>query len=433
VSAARGRIAVAASGGRDSTALLHATARAARSTHIEVHALHVHHGLLAQADDWVAHLQRQCKRWHAAGLPVHLHVTRLEDKPAPGDSVEAWARRERYRALGAMARALGIETVLLAHHRQDQAETLLLQALRGAGAAGLAGMPAQALRDGICWCRPWLTQRRTAIEAYVRRYRLHYVNDDSNADPRFARNRLRLSIWPPLLQAFPDAEAALAAAAKRAQEAAACASALAAIDKQACTDDEGRLCVNDWSTLESARRANLLRAWLARHLPEGVPDSLVQRLMVELLAKRPASWPSAAGPLHLRRGLLQFTSGTEKRSSDVSRIDLSRPGHYGLPQWGGVLIVSDAQGQGVSPQLLANAELKPREGGEQFQRTPRSTPRSLKKQFQAQDVAAWERDGPLVYAGARLLFVPGLGIDGRVLAGAGEAGLRLQWQRSPRP
>jgi len=430
----RGRIAVAASGGRDSTGLLHATARAARDSGLAVHALHVHHGLLAQADAWAEHLRLQCQRWRRSGLPVHFHITRLAGRPMAGDSIEAWARRERYGALTSMARVLGIDIVLLAHHRRDQAETLLLQALRGAGAAGMAAMPLAAERDGIQWLRPWLEQPRSAIDAYMRRYRLGYVDDDSNAHTRFARNRLRGSVWPALEAAFPDAESTLAAATRRMHETSTCAAELAALDRPHCVDAHGRLRVGDWLHLSPARRANLLRRWLGEHLPTGVPESLVQRLMRELPADRhergqPASWPSAAGALQLHRGLLQWT-GASAPALDRAPIhlDLSRPGTYLVPQWGGCFRVCTAAGQGVPAQLLVHAVLRQREGGEQFQRALRSTPRSLKKQFQSGGVPPWERDGPLVFAGAKLLFVPGLGIDARVLAQGSEATRQLQWE-----
>ncbi|MBU6259522.1 MAG: tRNA lysidine(34) synthetase TilS, partial [Burkholderiales bacterium] len=219
------RVAVAASGGRDSTALLHCTARAARALGAEVVALHVHHGLQAEADDWLELVRRQARRWSA-----EFACQRLLGKPARGASVEAWARTERYRALAELAHASGCGLVLLAHHRRDQAETWLLQALRGAGAAGLAAMPARAERAGLTWVRPWLDQPREAIEAYVRRHRLRHAEDPSNGDPRYARNRLRLQVWPALTAAFPEAEAALAAAAAQAQDAAALAAQLAAQD-----------------------------------------------------------------------------------------------------------------------------------------------------------------------------------------------------------
>ncbi|MBE0548863.1 MAG: tRNA lysidine(34) synthetase TilS, partial [Rubrivivax sp.] len=185
------RVAVAASGGRDSTALLHCVVRRAAALGIEVVALHVHHGLMPAADTWLRQVRGQSRRWGAAFM-----CHRLDGSPPPGASVEAWARGERYRALAAMAREAGCGLVLLAHHRRDQAETWLLQALRGAGPAGLAAMPLQASRQGLVWARPWLDQARQAIDAYVRRHRLQFVDDASNADPRFARNRLRAAVWP---------------------------------------------------------------------------------------------------------------------------------------------------------------------------------------------------------------------------------------------
>src|SRR5690606_18940813 len=135
--------------------------------------------------------------------------------PQPGDSIEAVARQARYEALAEMAQDTGCDTVLLAHHRQDQAETFLLQALRGAGAAGLAGMPPAATRLGVHWLRPWLHHPRQAIEAYVEAHGLSYVDDGSNDDVRYARNRLRHDVWPALQAAFPQAQAMLAVAASR--------------------------------------------------------------------------------------------------------------------------------------------------------------------------------------------------------------------------
>src|SRR6185369_13650037 len=111
---------------------------------IEVVALHVHHGLMPQADAWVQSAVRLCARWQAAGWPLRLRWHRLDSTPAQGDSVEAWARRERYAALAQMAREEGASLVLLAQHRRDQAETVLLQALRGGGPRGLAAMPRSA-------------------------------------------------------------------------------------------------------------------------------------------------------------------------------------------------------------------------------------------------------------------------------------------------
>lgn len=430
----RAVVAVAVSGGPDSTALWHATARAAQGIGLQVIGLHVHHGLLPQADGWLAHLRRQARRWAAAGLPVVLDWRHLEGAPARGDSVEAWARRGRHAALAEMARGHGASLLLLAHHRRDQSETFLLQAMRGAGPAGLSAMPASARRQGVVWARPWLDQPPEAIAAYVRRYRLRCVQDPSNADPRFARSRLRQGPWAALEAAFPDAQTTLSAAARRAQEAAQCLQELAALDLAVCSATDGALRRDAWLALSPARRANVLRAWLAGDAALPVPDSLVQRLLAELPQARAGSaWQGPGGLLRLHAGALHALPAARSAPAPPAPyvLDLRRPGAHAVPAWGGQFVVTRVAQGGIAPALLRQAELRPRSGGERFQAAPGALPRSLKLQFQAAGVPAWQRGGPLLYAGDRLLFVPGLGLDARCLAAAGSAMRGLRWQPGP--
>jgi tRNA(Ile)-lysidine synthase len=438
------RVAVAASGGRDSTALLHCTVRQAAPLGVEVVALHVHHGLMAAADDWLLQVQAQARRW-GAGFRAH----RLQGGPDAGSSVEAWARRERYKALATMAQAAGCTLVLLAHHRRDQAETWLLQALRGGGPAGLSAMPTQAAREGLQWCRPWLDQPRQAIDAYVRRHRLRFIEDESNADPRYARNRLRRHVWPALTQAFADAETALAGAARRAQESQALAAEAAAVDLPPLLVDSGvgacGLQVLPWLQLPPARRANALRFWLREVLAEGAPETLVQRLLDELGAqgggssRSGACWPAPQGELQLHRGVLRHARARAAAGPAVTpaqapppptplAVDLSRPGLWHVPAWAGSFDVQRVAERGAPAALLRQARLQPRQGGEQFALQARATPRSLKKQYQSLEVPRWQRDGPLVWtAGDELLFVPALGIDARHHAMPGEDQCSLRW------
>lgn len=429
-------VAVAVSGGRDSTALLHATARAARDSRLQVVALHVHHGLMPQADDWLIHLQRQCARWTRSGLPLTLSHVRLEGAPAPGQSVEAWARRERYRVLAHMARAAGADTVLLAHHRRDQAETVLLQALRGGGPRGWAAMPRQARRDGITWLRPWLDQPGEAIEAYVRRHRLTHVTDGSNADPRFARSRVRTAVWPVLATAFPGAESALAAAAARSHEAAQCLAALADIDADLTTD--GGLLRAAWLDKPPERRANVLRHWTARISGHSAAQTLINRLLREWpLAREGARWPHGAGALACHAGALWWLPARSQSDPDARAavaLDLRMPGRHALPGWSGEIEVRVVETDGIAVDALREVRVGPRTGGEQFQRGPRTVPRALKKAFQAAGVAAWLREGPLLWlADGRLAFVAGLGVDARVRQSAApKGGLRgLAWHPGP--
>lgn len=408
-------VAVAFSGGLDSTALLHATVRAAAGAQ-RVIALHVHHGLQPQAGDWAAHCERVAQAFGAA-----FACARLSGAPARGDSVEAWAREGRHQALHGMAVAAGADLLLLAHHRQDQAETFLLQALRGAGTAGLAGMPRAQWRDGLCWARPWLDRPRAVIQAYARHHSLHWIDDPSNADARYARNRLRQALWP----AFPHAEAALAQAARWAQQADELAREIAAADLPAVSTPQ-RLDLAALAGLSPARASNALRAWLATHT--AAPASLVERLLTEWQPGATASWPAPGGELHAWRDGLYWAGEASEASQPPPAIalDLSRPGHYAQPGWQGAWLV-EAASPGIAPARLARLMQRGRAGAEQFQRAPASAARSLKKACQEAGLPPWRRAGPLLFDGEHLVAVAGLGMDARAFAAGGEKTLALRW------
>ncbi len=447
-------VAVAASGGRDSTALLHCTARQGAQLGVRVVALHVHHGLMPQADTWQQQVRAQARRWGAG-----FATLRLQGGPQAGDSIEAWARRARYAALATLAHDAGAGLVLLAHHRRDQAETWMLQALRGGGPRGLSAMPKLVQREGLVWARPWLDMPRESIDTYLRRHRLRCADDHSNADPRFARSRLRTAVWPALLAAFDNAETALVGAAARAQEAAALADEMAATDLPLVQGAKGLLLL-PWQGLPPARRLNVLRAWLAAQLGQGAPESLVQRLVHELPHARSAQWPAGPGrALRSYKGVLALAAceaaqaaarapwrapadppahGADAASPPPATVealqsktpvhDFSAIGDHPLPDWGGTLRVSAADIGGVAVGVLKSVCLRQRTGGESFQRHAEGPPRSLKLQFQSAAVPAWERQVPLFCAAdGRLLFVPGLGLDARCLAPAGTPQRLLQW------
>ncbi len=325
--------------------------------------------------------------------------------------------------------------VLLAHHRRDQAETLILQALRSAGVAGLAGMPRAIERDGIHWLRPWLDVPRSTIEAYVESLGLSYIDDDSNTDERHARNRLRLSVWPALVQAFPEAEPALAAAATWAQQAQACLDELASDDLALLHGPAGLQLVG-LGQLSAARRVNALRAWLRRQTGAAPPASLLARLSDELFGVGAASWPLAGGLLRRHRGQLTWSRPVAARSPSKTALEaqlhIRRAGIHRLPGWGGNLRVVRVKEGGVPLAWLAQAELRARSGGEQFQAGLGRPARSLKKQFQAAELPAWERSGPLVYSGGQLVFVSGLGIDARVIGLPGQPQVTLLWEPADR-
>lgn len=448
------RVAVAYSAGRDSTALLHATACAAReSGGVEVLALHVHHGLSAQADAWLAHAEQTCAEWAQQGLPVRLLSQRVSVALDAGDGVESAARQARYAALADMARSAGADLILLAHHRRDQAETVLLQALRGAGVKGLAAMPADIERDGLRWVRPWLRHPRVAVESYVDLHGLAFVDDDSNGDNRFARNRLRLDVWQALEAAFPQAEAALAASADRVQDVLEGVEdwAQGLVDSLHVPGEKGAaaspgLDAARWAELTGAQRrvslAHWYRGWQGQSLPASWLLRLAQEVPGLVCRGQPARWPSIG--LALYRGVLlpldqhhaqpensreqgaaQPVTGPVAPEACEWRIDV--PGEQPLLAWRGTLRVTPVSRGGVAPALLEAVRATGRTGGEQFQAGPGRPPRSLKKQFQAAGVPPWQRSGPLIWSGDRLVFVPGLGVDARCLAPAGSTQWGLEW------
>lgn len=431
----RACVAVAYSGGRDSTALLHATVREAHARgDTDVLALHVHHGLSPHADAWLAHAQQVCVQWAEQGWPLRLCHTKVVVGHEAGDSLEAQARQARYAALADMALSESADMVLLAHHQRDQAETLLLQALRGGGVAGLAGMPKEALRHGVRWVRPWLTHSREAIEAYVAQHALSFIEDDSNSDTRFARNRLRLEVWPALLAAFPQAEASLAASAQHLADA---LPALTRAGQQSLLDLGWRpeapahLPAQAWSALPEADRREVLRHWHRQVSGQRLSASWLMRLAQDVPAVLARSGHAHWAPvrLGLYRGVLSWL-GDELDAPEAPEpcaLHIAAPGLYLVPGWRGRLQVSVVAEHGVAPELLASAHAQARVGGESFQRGAGRPARALKKQFQDAGVPVWARQGPLLWAADQLVWVPGLGVDARAMAAPGQVQWALEW------
>jgi tRNA(Ile)-lysidine synthase len=244
-------LAVAFSGGADSTALL--LAAHARWPG-QLHAIHVHHGLQAAADDFQRHCEAVCEE-----LGVPLHVLRVRARHAAGESPEDAARRARYAALAEAARAHGLDAVLLAQHADDQVETLLLALSRGAGLPGLAAMPASFEREGVRFERPLLQVPGPALREWLARERVPFVDDPSNADIAFTRNRIRHKLLPALQQAFPQFRETFARSARHAAQAQVLLAEHAQLDLAGM---HGRPEIAALQTLSRARQANVLRYWL---------------------------------------------------------------------------------------------------------------------------------------------------------------------------
>jgi tRNA(Ile)-lysidine synthase len=265
-------LAVAYSGGADSTVLLHA---AAARWPGQVHAIHVHHGLQAAADAFEAHCARVC-----AQLGLALHTVRVDARHAPGESPEDSARRARYRALAASAQAHGLQTVLLAQHADDQVETLLLALSRGAGLPGLAAMGPSFERHGMRFERPLLQLAGAVLRAWLHEAGIAFVEDPSNGDTAFTRNRIRRELLPALEAAFPRFRETFARSARHAAQAQELLADLAVRDLDAMG---GMPLIAPLRELPRARQANLLRHWL-RTTHDAAPSAAQLEELLDQLA-----------------------------------------------------------------------------------------------------------------------------------------------------
>jgi tRNA(Ile)-lysidine synthase len=254
----RPTVCAAFSGGLDSTVLLHLLAALRADTGTVLTALHVHHGLSPHADRWAEHCAAAC-----AALEVPCRVTRAAVSRAPRTSIEEEARRSRY---GVFAGA-SEDIIVLAHHADDQAETVLLQLLRGAGPKGLAGMPLlkpldkSAAAGGALLLRPLLDFPRAALETCARTWQLAWIEDESNGDLRLKRNYLRSCVMPLLLEGFPAPVETLTRAARHQAEAARLLDALGDLDLARAAAGAA-LQVEVLKALDDERLRNALRRWL---------------------------------------------------------------------------------------------------------------------------------------------------------------------------
>jgi tRNA(Ile)-lysidine synthase len=437
-------IAIAYSGGLDSSVLLQLAHAHARESGASVFAFHVHHGLSPNADAWLAHCEGAC-----AALGVRFEHRRVNVANTKSGT-EAAARKLRYAALGEMCRAHGVGLLLTAHHLDDQAETVLLQLLRGSGPAGLSGMDAANTAssllgsDQIVMARPLLHVARGELEQYAGDRGIAWVDDESNADPRYARNALRHQVMPALAHAFPGFQQRFARSAAHAQSAQRLLTELAEQDLSACLDgdavDLARL-----RTLSLDRIHNLLRHWFATRdlsmpstawMTEMVAQLLEARADAQLLVTHPAC--------HIRRhrGRLVITPKLPELAGmrdpdDVGVIDKQGEsfrwhGEASLrfPAYGGVLHFEQA-GQGFERHWLGARDLVIdfRKGGERLKLAANRPTRSLKAHYQACAIPAWERTRlPIVSANGALLFAAGLGMDCRHFATDADDLIGLRWE-----
>jgi len=388
-------------------------------------AVHVNHGISPNAGRWAEFCIELCAR---RGVP--LEVAPVDIGPYRGLGLEGAARKARYEVFS----HVDADFVVLAQHRDDQAETLLLRLLRGAGLRGLAAMlPLRALAGTRArLLRPLLDVPRAEIEAYARAQKLEWIEDESNADTVRRRNFLRHEVVPRLEEQFPAARAAMARAAANLGEACELLDAMAQSDLESCADGDA-VEVPALMRLGEARAKNVLRHWCDREGIEPLSAARLAELLRQLQESRVDAQTSiAAGKRKFLRyrDCLYLRPAASALPRDMSEV---WNGENALPllALGGVLKFKPEEGRGLSVARLRTepVTVRLRQGGERLRLDHRRPRRTLKNLFQERGVPPWRRDRlPLVYCGEKLVSVPGIGDACEFRAEPGEAGLIVAWE-----
>ena len=336
-----------------------------------VRAVHVHHGLSPNADNWAQFCARVCKAWR---VPLTVRKVKLNKG---GKGLEAAAREARY-AVFAKEKA---EVIALAHHLDDQAETVLMNLLRGAGLRGASGMPALAPFEGKLLARPLLGVPRQAVAEYARLHELEWIEDESNADPALTRNFLRHRVAPLLDERFPQWKRALARAAQHFAQ-------------------------------KELRAQDLLRAWLREQGLKAPSEAKLVDMLRQL-----SSGSAGTRIEHDGRVLRVHRSKVlvdDEAAAPFAPMEWKGERRLKIPALGGELRF--APGEGIDLRLLGEktCEVRLRSGKERLQLHPRRPRRTLKNLFQEAGVPAWQRERlPLLFCGDDLVWAAGLGVDVR--------------------
>ncbi|HEY5993231.1 MAG TPA: tRNA lysidine(34) synthetase TilS [Gallionellaceae bacterium] len=416
-------ILVGLSGGVDSVVLLHLLATLAPLHSWKLSALHVHHGISPNADAWAAFCAKLCEL-----RAIPLQIERVDIAPLRAKGIEAAARELRHAALFRQP----VDFIALAHHQDDQAETLLLQLLRGAGVKGVAAMPpVREALSGPVLLRPLLDTSRIELEEYAARHALDWVEDESNTDERYPRNFLRHRVFPLLEQHFPACRTTLARAAGHFAEADALLDSLAELDAQQAFDGN-TLDVTRLSELDKARAKNLLRWFLLQRgalMPE---NPRLEEMLRQLSAAREDAQVCVAwGDWEIRRyrGRAHVCS---RQNEPAPGFSVLWRGEERLLLPGGELRFVHCRGEGASAAKLASAPVTVRlRRGEESLRPDGARPtRSLRYLFQDSGIPPWQRAGwPLLYCGETLIAVPEIGVEAAWRAAPDEAGVVPRWVR----
>ncbi|MGQ0443289.1 MAG: tRNA lysidine(34) synthetase TilS [Methylophilaceae bacterium] len=416
---------LAFSGGLDSAMLLHLLAHLQTELDFKLSVMHVHHGLSTNADAWAAFCQKTCADLK---VPFKLHKVQIDYNSGLG--IEATARQARYQAL----MSAESDFVCLAHHQNDQAETLLLQLARGAGVKGLAGMAPVDIERKLL--RPLLHFSRIEIASYAKHHHLHWIEDESNNNTRHDRNFMRHAVLPTIDERYPAITQTLGRSAMHLADASQLLDELAAIDALKALDDtesQQRLNLTILKNLSATRQANLIRWWLAQYQINMPSTLLLQQILQQMLHAK--SDAAVKIKLSEARYLMRYQSWAYLVSEPVMSVPINL-------LWQGEeviilpnlsrLLFSQKIGEGLALERggsLIKLRIKSREGGERFKPVLGRPSRTLKYVLQASEMPPWLREQlPLVFVDETLAVIPNIGVDAHLKAASHEMGLSVSWQ-----
>ena len=410
---------VAYSGGCDSHALLHSLVALRSELSTEIKAIHINHGLSPKANEWEEHCRIICEKLDVSYTAIKVDASSKKSSSkkscskkssAVNKSPEEAARHARYAEWRKLVKKG--EVILLAHHQDDQAETVLLQLLRGSGVKGLAAMPAQQNFSQGLLCRPMLGYSREEIVNYAVEQNLNWIDDPSNFDTDFDRNFLRHDVVPLLESRWPALKKTLSRTATHTAEADQLLTELAAQDWLNVKNNQ-QIQINLLMALDEKRQHNVVRYWLANICQVSMPDTVhLQRILEEVLNAAEDAAPEViwrGGEVRRYQGMLYAQEKLTER--DHSKVllwpELDKPLELDA---GSTISVKESVSEGLSQSKLKNAEISVRfrQGGEICRPVGRGQTHQLKKLFQEWQIPPWKRTSiPLIYVNNELAAVVG--------------------------
>ncbi|WP_437886898.1 tRNA lysidine(34) synthetase TilS [Phytobacter sp. V91] len=414
---------VAFSGGLDSTVLLHRLVQwREQQPDISLRAIHIHHGLSPNADNWVTHCQQICEQWQ---VPLIVNRVQLLDE---GNGTEAQARKARYQVFADAL--LPGEALLTAQHLDDQCETFLLALKRGSGPAGLAGMPEMLPFAGTELLRPLLHETRASLLNDAQTHHLCWIEDESNADDSYDRNFLRLRVVPGLNARWRHFADAVARSAALCGEQEQLLDELLADELNAATGGDGSLSVAALAPLSAIRRGALLRRWLASQQASMPSREMLGRIWQEVALAREDAEPCLRlenqdvrryqGQLWLVAALPVLRDKVIDWPSPLSTLTLpANSGTLSLISGGELRAPLADEKVTIRFQASGSLHIVGRNGG-----------RKLKKIWQERGVPPWKRDTtPLLFYGETLIAAAGQFVTLDGAAEAEESGVQLVWEK----